>query len=953
MGLQNRCPMKQMINLALRTEFSFQKTYGYLEDVVATQDKVVGVADIENTFAHFYLDQECKKQNKKAIFGVRLMVVKNAENKVKPRGQYGPEYIFLAKNHEGLMEIHDLVERSIECMYFRRHIGLVDVWKLSENVIVITHHFEMDERIDYIALNHMTSPVALASDIPKVAIVNNQIVNAEDKEVYQLFAGKRKTENWTYPTHILSTAEWFAEFGDEEAINNTHVIADQCNVVFPEAEPVKYKGDRKIKTWCRKGAKKLGIDLKDPVYKERLKFELDLIREKDFIDYFLIVAEMVEKAKEYQLVGPGRGSSGGSLVCFLMGITTLDPIKWDLLFARFIDLNRDDMPDIDIDFPDTKRQSVIDELVRTNGKENVKNIGTISEMRTKGAIGDFAKELGIEPDEVEAVKNSIVEVSSGDARFGESLKIAFEETEIGKLFIEKYPNMKLVERIEQHSRHSGIHAAGVIVSSRPIKEFASINPSNNTMQLEGKPAETMGLLKMDCLGLANLSILEEVAALAGFDFRKYYDLEYNDDSVFKLFRDKRLKGIFQFEGPALSGLCRTIKVRHIEDIVAITALARPGPLHGGGAAKFSKIHQGLEEIEYVMDDPDIERITKKTMGVIVYQEQVMQIMRDVGGFPWKKVGTIRKLVSKKGGKEQLDKFRIEFIEGAVNKGLKREDVEEAWRKILEFAAYGFNRSHSVAYGMVSYWTAWAKTHYPLEFLVANLNSGGAPANKKRLIREMKKHHEFELISFDYDLSEEKWTLQDGNKIVGSLTNVDGIGVANAKVIMRKRENGEKHAAGIAKKLENPVTKFDIIYPCEHYWGGMFRTPSRYGLYEAPTTVENITEKGDYLLVAQLMKKNVRDLNELQNVLKRGGEVYEDNTKLLNITVEDDTGSIMCRVNRFDYEKLGVKVAEEGEEEKDWYLIKGRIISDDIIFLFISEIFKLGDGYSEGETIRDI
>jgi len=171
--------------------------------------------------------------------------------------------------------------------------------------------------------------------------------------------------------------------------------------------------------------------------------------------------------------------------------------------------------------------------------------------------------------------------------------------------------------------------------------------------------------------------------------------------------------------------------------------------------------------------------------------------------------------------------------------------------------------------------------------------------------------------------------------------------------MRKRDSGEPHAKGIAAKLESGITKFDIIFPCEHYWGELFKSPSRYGLYECPTAIENANKKGDYLIVAQLMKKNVRDLNELQNVIKRGGEIYDEKTKLLNITVEDDTGSIMCRVSRFDFDKLGAEIAEEGEEEKDWYLIKGRIIGDDIIFLFISEIYKLGDGYSDGQTIRDI
>jgi len=944
--------MKEIIHLGLRTEYSFQKTFGHIKNVIACCRDVVGIADIGNTFSHFYLNEICKQENKKPIFGVKLMVVKNPELRNGRPGSFGPVYTFIAKNNEGLVEIHKLVSRSIECMYFRRHIGLIDVWKLSDNVIVIAPHFEVEERIDYIGLSFSTSIAALESDIPKVALVDNQIINAEDKQVYQLFVGSRKREGFTYPTHILSTEEWMVNFKNEDAINNTHVIADLCSVKFPIGEPVNYKGDKKIRTLCRQGAKKLNVNLRDPIYKERFNREMELIKDKDFVDYFLIVHEMVEKAKKDMLVGPGRGSSGGSLVCFLLGITALDPIRWDLLFDRFIDVNRHDAPDIDIDFPDTKRQSVIQELINTNTPKNVKNIATISRMRPRGAIGAFAKELKIPQEEIENIKNSIIEVSSGDVRYGDAMGHTFTNTELGKNFIKKYPNMEMVSRIENHARHSGKHAAGVIVATKPLIDFASIDPNDNTIQMEGYSAEKISLLKIDCLGLSTLSVLEEIADLAGFNYRILYDLDFKCDKTFKLFRERRLKGIFQYDGPALAGLCRGILVREIEDIIAITALARPGPLHSGGAGKFARIHSGKEEIEFLMQNKDVIEITKKTMGVVVYQEQVMKIMRQVGGFPWYRVSSMRRVIAKKGGKEAIDEYKDQFIAGATEKKIKLEDAESAWSKILEFAQYGFNRSHAVAYGMVSYWTAWCKAHYPMEFLVANLNSGGDTANKKRLIREMKNHHEFEIVPFDYELSSEKWKYIDG-KLIGGLTNIGGIGIKNATVIMRKRITGESHAKGIAEKLKNPTTNFDIIYPCAHYWGEMFSIPKRYGLYESPTVIESMNKKGEYLLIAKLMKKNVRDLNETQNVVKRGGEILEDRTKLLNLVVEDDTGAIMCRVGRDDYEKLGAIIAEEGEEEKDWYLMKGKIISDEIIFLFISEIYKLGDGYSLGETERDL
>lgn len=954
--------MRSMINLCLRTEYSFQKTYGFIEDVVSSQEVAVGIADINNTFSHFYLNKLCKANGKKPIFGIRLMVVKDPENDTEK--QFGPEYIFLAKNYEGLREIYKLTERAYQCFYHFPRVGLVDVWTLSENVIVIATHYELDERIDYIGVCNVTSHIALKSKIPKVAINNNWTLTAEDKEVYQLFSGARKRENFTFPMHILSTEEWMFYFDNEEAVHRTHEIADICNVDFPVGIPVRYKGNQKIRTLCREGARERGIDLKDPIYRARFKREMDLIREKDFVDYFLIVHEMILKAKKTMLVGPGRGSSGGSLVCFLLGITDLDPIRWDLLFERFIDVNRFDMPDIDIDFPDEKRHLVVKELIRTNGRNNVKNIANVSRMKARGAIGEFSKCLAVPDEEVEELKRSIINISSGDVRYrviagwnvlgtkGRSILHTYESSEVGQKFLERNPSMALAGKVEGHSRHSSVHAAGIIVATNPLSHYASVNPRDNTIQLEGKSAEAMGLLKIDCLGLSTLSILEGVADLIGMRYSGYNDINLDDDNVFSLFRKRKMKGIFQFEGYALEGLCRTIKVREFEDLVAITALARPGPLHSGGAAKFAAIHSGEEKIELVMNDEGVRKVTEKTMGVIIYQEQVMQIMREVAGMPWDKVGGIRRAISKKKGADALKEFKEKFIEGSMKRGIGRSEIEEAWEKILKFGQYGFNRSHSVAYSYISYWTAWAKFYHPIEFLASNLNHHTSLTSAKRLIREMIETHGFEFIPYDPEISEDKWKII-GNKVIGPLTNIDGIGVKNAQVIMRKRKTGEKFAAGITKKLENGITKFDIIWPCNHYWGRLFKNPHRYGLYEKPTTIRNVTKSGEYLVVAQLIKKNVRDLNELQNVIKRGGETYGENTKLLNITVEDDTGSLMCRINRFDYGKLGVEVAEDGEEGVDWYLIKGKIISKKIIFLFISEIHKLGDGYSEGQTIKDL
>lgn len=946
--------MKEMINIALTSEYNFQKTFAHMPELVHSQGKVIGIADNDNTFSHYPLYEECEKQSKKPIYGVRVMAVKSPEERVRPRGQWGPTYILLAKNHAGLKEIYDMVYRATDCFYYRPHVGLVDIWTLSENVIVISEDFHIDERIDYIGISFRTPKhLRYRTDIPRVALQASKYILPDDREVYELFAGARKMENNSYPGHILSTAEWMAYFNDEEAVNNTHVISEQCNCELKTAKPVKYLGNLKLEDLCIDGAERLGIDLNDPVYKARYERELKLIDEKDFRDYFMIVQEMVNKAKSEMLVGPGRGSSGGSLICYLIGITEVDPIKWDLLFERFIDINRNDMPDIDVDFPDKKREKVIKELTKTNGREKVKHIATVSKMKVKSSMGDFAKELGIPPWEIEEVTKTLQGRSSGDIRHATEenrIESALNGSEAGRKLLEKYPKLTLAGRIEEHSRHTGVHAAGMIVSSENLSNFAGINARDKTFMMEHKPAEKIGLLKMDCLGLTTLSVLEDVARMVGFDYNDYYKLEFNDDEVFKIFREGRLTGIFQFEGYSLKNLCRGISVSNFEDIVAITALARPGPLHGGAAALFSEIHSGKKDIEWIMDHPAAKKATENTLGTIVYQEQLMQICREIGNMNWEQVNDIRRGTSKKKGKDYFNKYKEIFLDGARSHGIDDDEAAEAWEAMLTFGAYGFNRSHAVAYGMVSYWTAWAKRYYPLEFVASSLNNAGTTDSHIKLLREARQFDNIYHVPVDPDESDINWTVKDG-KLIGGLTNIKGIGKANAQKIIKCREQGVLPPNNLIRKLAKPETDFDILFPCRHYWGKLFDNPDDFGLDRPPSEIKDIERKGSHVFIGKMIKKNVRDLNELVNVHKRGGEVYEEDTYLMNLTLEDDTDVIMARIGRRDFERIGRTIAEEGREGVDYYLVKGDIISDEIRFVFIKEIFKLGDGVNE--TVYDI
>lgn len=934
-----------MINIALTSEFNFQKTFAKLEDVVKSQARVVSIADNDNTFCHYKLQQFCDKHGKKPIFGVRVMAVRAPEEKVRPRGQFGPIYIVLAKNHEGLQEIYRLVQRSTECFYYRNHVGLIDIWSLSENVIVISDCFEIDERVDYLGVSFNT-PRALLKNckLPRVALNIPKYLSAQDKDVYELLAGAKR-ERPTYPGHLLSEREWMSYFNDAEAVANTYRIADQCDVRLIKAELVKHDGEETMEDLCELGAKELGVDLNDPVYRERYEHELVMVRDKGFEDYFLIVSEMVRFAKQFMLVGPGRGSSGGSLICYLMKITTVDPIKHRLIFQRFISPQRTDLPDIDIDFPDRYRKMVIKHLSDKYGESRVRMVANISQMKVKGTLREFAKQLSVPQYLVDDVNASMIKRSSADIRYNYCIEDTLMSTESGRQLLQNYPAMKLCANVENHARTHGVHAAGVIVATDALWKFASVNERNNSIMLEKRDADYMNLLKIDCLGLTTLTILQDTADAAGFDFRKFYDLPLDDDPSFKVFRDLRLRGIFQFEGNALQNLCRGMKVKHIEDIIAITALARPGPLHGGSARLYVDCHNGDAEPELLINHPIMESLTGFTFGAIVFQEQLMEILRVVGDMSWEEVEEVRKVVSKRAGKEKFNSYRAKFVEGALAKGMDKAELYDAWEKMLNFGAYGFNRAHAVAYGFLSYWTAWAKTHYPTEFLLAYLNNTASTESCIKILREMKESDGVKYVAIDPDVSEDKWIIKDG-VLIGPLTNIKGIGVSVAKRIMKARKDGVLPAKSTILKLTTARTEYDTLYPCREYWGGLFDDPELYGLSKPPTLICDINHKGQFIFVGKLVKKNVRDLNEALNVQKRGGEIYTEDTFLMNLTLEDDTDTIMARIGRKDFATMAPEIIDNSKEGIDWFLIKGNMIADDIRFIFIKEIHRLGDGINE-------
>lgn len=960
--------MKEMIHLALKTGYSFRQVFGHIDKTMEFhREGAIGIADLTNTFSHYEIEMACKEKNKekeilKPIYGVRLNVVEHGGEKVKPRGQFGPEYIFIAKNEDGLKEIYNLVKINYENFYYRGNLSFRDVTSLSKNVIVIAEDVQDTKRLDYIALTTTTPnymyEVGVEEKIPFVAIVNNFFPEKGDYETYELLVGSRNSCLQTYPQHILSTQEWYdfqkskkREHGFLiEAIDNTHEISKSVkHIILPKAPMIKSKGKTKIEYLCKIGARKKKINITEGEYADRYNREMELIKDRGFDDYFIVVADMISKAKKKMLVGPGRGSSGGSLVCYIMGITEVDPIVHGLMFERFIDVTRFDLPDIDIDFPDSTRDKVIKDLTKEYGNDKVKHIANVTTMKSKSAIGNFAKGLGIPPSETETIKNAIIERSGGDIRSKHCMEDTFKTTDVGKTFVEKYPAMELVARVESHPYNSSVHAAGIIVCNDPVHFYGGTNERDNTVMTNKYGAEYLNLLKIDVLGLRTLAVLGDCAKMVGMSHMDLYDLPLDDDLVYKTFNDHRLNGIFQFEGHSLATLTKKMGIHIFEDIVAITSLARPGALYSGGASRYVKYRLGEDNPVYYGEKH--REITEATYGIVVFQEQILRICREIGSMSWADVNILRRGLSKSYGEAFFAGYKEKYMKGAIENGYTEEGAEFIWGEVCYGGNYAFNRSHAVAYGLVSYWTAYMKSHYPLEFVVSCLNNEKDEESSVKILRDAIEHDDIEYDPIDPDNSGLYWSVvereteADGQMItekiiVGGLTNIKGIGVSKARKIIKSRTGEEELTPSLYKALISPKTPFDHLYPTKRYFGDIYDNPEKYGLSKAPDFIKDVDKIGKFTFIGQLRMKNVRDLNEFVNLQKRGGKVLKSHTIELAIKVEDDTDSIMAGIGRFEYEKIGREIAELGVVDEDYFIIMGEIRGENSRYVRVKNIMKI-------------
>ena len=919
-----------MINVRLRSEYSFRKAFGPIHKVVETAEgDVMGISD-SGTWGHVAFSKACKKAGKKPLFGVEIPIVEDATERSK---QPTNEMTFIAKNNDGLRELYQLVTKSTDKDHFYYHprLSYEHLFDISKNIIILTGThpilglLPLAKKDDmYFEINPMTTKNnfkwAKEKGFNFVATSDNYYPKPEDKKAYEVLVGRNRHDR-TAPMHILNEWEWkdALPWAPQDAIDATYKIAMECNVDLPTAQMISFHSDKTLRQMCVEGAKPREIDLSDPVYKARLDRELKLIADKDFEDYFYVIADMINYAKEHMLVGPARGSSAGSLVCYLIGITDIDPIEHDLLFERFIDITRADLPDIDIDFQDDRREMVFEYIRQKYGAEKVAHLGTVSRYKAKSTISEVAKELGIPAWEVNDLKGAIIERSGGDSRAAFCILDTFNDLDIGKQILEKYPQMRVAADMENHARHNGVHAAGIIITEDPVSLYCSVSGQTGAAQIDKKDAEDLNLLKIDALGLRTLSVLQDVLDQIGWSREKLLKHPLDDEKAFELLNDEKYAGIFQFEGYALQSLTRQMKVHNFEDIASITALARPGPLNSGGTTQYIKRKIGEKPVEYL--HPMTEEITKVTYGVVVYQEQVMNIARDVGKLSWEDVSQLRKAMSKSLGEEFFDGYWQKFKVGAIENGIDEDQAQTIWKNINTMGSWAFNRSHAIAYGLVSYWCCVLKSRFPLEFAAACLRNVKDDDQGVRLLREVSKEG-LGYKSYDKYRSGMNWSVQNG-ELIGGLIGIKGVGPKMAEDIINRRELKQPLTPRQEKLLDNGETPYDDIFECERRFGHMKADPLAHNIKTPIIEIQNLEadNPGTYVFFGKLKEKNLRDMNEAVNLAKRGGRKVDSNNLWLNMTFEDDTGPIISTVDRFKYNKLGKPIVEDGKIG-DWYLIKG-------------------------------
>jgi len=727
--------------------------------------------------------EKAKEAGIKPIIGVEIYLTSNHKergNGGNGKGDRPNHLVLLAKNEEGYRNLLKIVSIAhMEGFYYKPRVDKNILRRYSDGLIALTacaageiprliESKKFDKALETIkeyqeifgkgnlfleimphaqsaALNEKLKELTLQTGAPLVSTNDIHYVRASDKEAQDILlcvqSGKKVDDHdrlslRDFDLHFKTAEEMRSAFLDvPEAADNTLKIAEMCELEIPLGKsllpdfptPEGQNPDDYLLALCNGGAKKkFGKEIKklDSEIQERFNFELETTKRMGFSSYLLIVQDFVNWAKGQGIVvGPGRGSAAGSFICYLLGITELDPIKYNLLFERFLNPDRISMPDIDVDFADDRRDEVIEYVAQKYGREQVAQIITFGTMAARASVRDVGRVLGYPYELCDRVAKMIPMMTD----FKKALEIAHDLRELYERDPAITRLIDLAKRLEGVARHASRHACGVVIAPERLDNFSPLQYASNEdktviTQYEMKSVEKIGLLKMDFLGLKNLTLIQKTVNIIKRRYGEEIDLgkiPLDDFKAFQLFQKGETTGFFQFESAGMRRYLKKLHPTSFEDLIAMAALYRPGPLNSGMVDEFIARKHGKKEITY--SHPSMKEALKNTYGVIVYQEQVMQLSKDMAGFTGGEADTLRKGMGKKIA-ELILKLREDFIKGCVKKGIGKSIAEKAFTDMEKFAEYGFNRSHAACYAMIGYETAYLKGNYPAEFMAALLTA---------------------------------------------------------------------------------------------------------------------------------------------------------------------------------------------------------------------------------------
>ncbi len=816
------------VHLQVYSCYNFQNSTILISNLVdfakKSEMESLALTDTNTMYGALEFNKACIKQGIKPIFGMETSV--SIDDEIYP-------LLLLAKNNQGylsLVEISSIISTSENSS-----IVLEELKKYADNIFVLSssskgiierlvlkemedlastyikrfkelfnESFYISIQDHNIAMQKIINDklIALATLHRVKVCCSNEVryINRSDALTLDLLQASKNNQKLDLFYEVMTDQKYLKnsfemeQLFSEELIKNTNSIARQCNVsltqqkmslpTFPTPENI--KSSEYLKQLCILGLKKRRHGNVDNKYIERLQEELSIIMEMGFEDYFLIVFDYVRYAKKNGIiVGPGRGSAAGSLVSYVLGITNIDPIEYDLLFERFLNVERISMPDIDIDFQDDRRDEVVDYVINKYGKDYVGQIITFSTYGPKVAIRDLSKVMDVSQVKIDLLSRLI----PTNLKERKSISEMYQTSYNFQSMVNKEPGFKKIiaslPLIEKLPRNISTHAAGIVLSKDPLYKVVPVISNNQhlVVQYSKDYIEETGLLKMDFLGLKNLTIINTVCKLIKEKEKDFsiQNIPLDDKKTYQMIANGDTFGVFQLESAGMKALLKRMQCDSLDDVIAAIALFRPGPMEN--IPLYIARKQGKQTIEYPLQD--IKSIVESTYGILIYQEQIMQVARIVGGFSLAKADILRKAMSKK-EHSIMESMKQEFLNGGIANGYPKQKVEEIYNLIEKFANYGFNKSHSVAYGYIAYQLAYLKANYPLAFFSAILtNEQGSQNTKAECIQECKKY-EVTILPPSINKSYDYFIVEETN-IRYSLLAIKNVGYAGYQSILKERE----------------------------------------------------------------------------------------------------------------------------------------------------------------------